>query len=105
MTDKPTAVTTKKKAAEGDNAKPLLHDYIKAIEIQNARIADAKDEVKDILERAKENGFSKMALREVVRDRARSDKEKAAKKSVELEVKRYTEMCSDLPLWEAAKAA
>jgi uncharacterized protein (UPF0335 family) len=88
-------------AAFGDNAKPLLVEYVQAIEECNHIIEKQKDTIKDLLEKAKKNGFLKTAVRNTVKKRAMSSKEKAAQKSIEQETERLMEMLVDLPLFQA----
>lgn len=92
----------RKTATVGDNQKALLHDYVELVEEQERFIDTARGKIKTALNKAKKDGLLKQAIRGVVKERALTEKQRQARVSVEVEIKHYTELCRDLPLFNIA---
>jgi len=91
-----------KVAAVGDNQKALLHDYVERFEAQERVIDEARGNQKSMLNKAKKDGLLKQAIRGVAKERALTEKQRQARNSVEVEIKHYTDLCKDLPLFSVA---
>lgn len=90
--------------AKGDNAKILLQDYIKEFERLEAEKDKAVSAQKEMLNRAKKDGFLKTSIRITVRRRKETVEQRNSRKEIEAEIETYTQMCADLPLFEVALA-
>lgn len=77
----------------------LLRGYVQKTAGLVREMQEINGEIKEVLREAKDAGFLKMAIRRAVKDLMMNEEQRQARKEVDAETKRITELCSDLPLF------
>lgn len=83
----------------GDNSDARVQEYVKFVTEKKRKIAALNGEIKDKLNEAKGEGFSKMAIRGAVKVLEMTEEQKQAKKEVDSAILAITAACADLPLF------
>jgi uncharacterized protein (UPF0335 family) len=86
----------------GDNL-PIDTKLLQEHVVYIAKKMDEQDQIsgkmKDRLRAAKDDGFSKMAIRKAAKLLRMTEEQRQAKKEVETQTEYYTDLCADLPLF------
>jgi uncharacterized protein (UPF0335 family) len=80
--------------------KELLKKYVTFVAKKNAEMVTLRDHIKQELMSAKDDGFSKTAIRKAARYLALSPEQRQAQDEVQDQTDQATELCRDLPLFQ-----
>lgn len=86
----------------GHNSDELLKKYVVNIAQYEDQMMVIRGKIKAELQSAKDDGFLKMAIRKAVKSLTMTEEQRQAKQEVEIETRRITELCRDLPLFSKA---